>query len=523
MSKKLGKFGDKKNMGKGKQISINLITQLIVFVLNLGISFFLTPFVIEHIGKDVYGFVSLANNFTSYVSVFTVALNGILSRYVTIAFNRKDYRSASKYLSSVLFANCIIMLLLMPISIIFVANLGKFINLPQGFELDVKFLFLLTFVSFLINLPGCCFNTATYATNRLDKSNLCNLFSSILRITVILALLMIVSPHVWYVGLGALLSTLFMIFMNIRYKNQLMPQVKISIRYFDWGAVKELLGVGIWNSINQLTQLLMTGLDLIIANLFIGVMSMNLLSYAKMIPTQLLSLISMIAGLFAPLMTMAYASNNMKEFVRETDFSIKLCGFLCSVPVVGLVVFGEDFFGLWLRALTAEEVHTVAILSILTVLPQFFSVYIYPLYSVNTITTKLRVPVLVSLVLGIVNVVLVFILVQVTNLGVFAVAGVSTFLSVFRILLFAPMYAAHSIQVPYGTFYKPLIRGFASSLVMTIAFIGIRSVITINNWMMFFLTCILAGLVGYVIGFGIVFSKDERKKVFKVIRSKFRR
>lgn len=71
-------------MGKGKQLSINLITQLISFVLNLGISFFLTPFVIEHIGKDVYGFVGLANNFTSYVSVFTVALNGILSRYVTI-------------------------------------------------------------------------------------------------------------------------------------------------------------------------------------------------------------------------------------------------------------------------------------------------------------------------------------------------------------------------------------------------------------------------------------------------------
>lgn len=97
-------------MGKGKQLSINLIAQLISFALNLGISFFLTPYVIEYIGKDVYGFVSLANNFTSYVSVFTVALNGILSRYVTIAFSKKDYQSASKYLSSVLFANCVVML-----------------------------------------------------------------------------------------------------------------------------------------------------------------------------------------------------------------------------------------------------------------------------------------------------------------------------------------------------------------------------------------------------------------------------
>ncbi|MGN0335138.1 MAG: hypothetical protein ACI4DV_05680 [Lachnospiraceae bacterium] len=510
-------------MGKGKQLSINLIAQLISFALNLGISFFLTPFVIEYIGKDVYGFVSLANNFTSYVSVFTVALNGILSRYVTIAFSKKDYQSACKYLSTVLFANCAVMLLLMPISIIFVVNLEIFINLSQGVELDIKVLFLLTFVSFLINLPGCCYNTATYATNRLDKSNLCNMIGSVIRIAIIIVLLLTMTPHVWYVGLGALISTLFIIFMNMRYKKQLMPQVEISIHHFEWGLVKELLGVGIWNSVNQLTQLLMTGLDLIIANLFIGVMSMSLLSYAKMIPTQLLSLISTIAGLFAPLMTMAYASNDMKEFVRETNFSIKLCGFLCCVPVVGLVVFGEDFFGLWLKALTAEEVHTVAILSILTILPQFFSVYIYPLYSVNTITTKLRVPVLVSLVLGIANVVLVFILVQVTNLGVYAVAGVSTVLGIGRILLFVPIYAAHSINVPYSTFYKPLLRGLASSLVMTIAFIGIRSIAEINSWSTFFLTCILVGILGYIIAFGIVFSRAERKKVFNVIKNKLRK
>ncbi len=47
-------------MGRGKQLSVNLVTQLIAFALNLGISFFLTPYVIQYIGKEVYGFVSLA-------------------------------------------------------------------------------------------------------------------------------------------------------------------------------------------------------------------------------------------------------------------------------------------------------------------------------------------------------------------------------------------------------------------------------------------------------------------------------
>ena len=510
-------------MGKGKQLSISLITQLISFALNLAISFFLTPYVIEFIGKDVYGFVSLANNFTSYVSVFTVALNGILSRYVTIAYSQKDYDSAGKYFSSVLFANTAIMIVLLPLSVGFVAGLEHFINLPAGHELDVKILFLFVFLSFLINLPGCCYNTATYACNRLDKSNLCNMMGSVIRIAVIMVMLLTLKPHVWYVGIGSLISTVYVIVINMRYKRQLMPQVGISLRKFDWKAVRELLSVGVWNSINQLTQLLMTGLDLIIANLFISVASMNLLSYAKMIPTQLLSLISLVAGLFAPMMTIAFASRDAKNFIRETNFAMKLCGILCGVPIIGLIVFGEDFFSLWLKALTAEEVHTVAILSVLTILPQVFSVYVYPLYTVNTVTARLKVPVLVSVVLGVLNVIIVFVLVQTTSMEIYAVAGVSSILSVGRILVFAPMYAAHSIHAPYTTFYKPLARGLLSNAVMGAIFVGIRKLFPITGWGSFAAVCGAAGIVGYGIVFLIILDREEKKKVLGYISRTVRR
>ena len=126
-------------------------------------------------------------------------------------------------------------------------------------------------------------------------------------------------------------------------------------------------------------------------------------------------------------------------------------------------MFGEDFFGLWLKALSADEIHLVAILSILTILPNVFSVYIYPLYTVNTVTAKLKIPVLVSAVMGVANIVIVFILIQTTNLGIYAVAGVSSILALGRILIFVPVYASHSINANYITFYKPLIRGIISS------------------------------------------------------------
>lgn len=507
-------------MNKGKQLSINLVTQIATFVLNLCISFFLTPYIVEHVGKDVYGFVSLSSNFVSYVTVFTIALNGMLNRYIAVEYNRKDYISTGKYLSSAIVANMVIMLVLLPVIIFVVGNLEKLINLPVGFEGDIKLLFLLTFLSFIINLPGCCFNVATYATNRLDKNNICNMITAILRIAVILVMLLVFEPRVWYVGLGAMVSTIYSIIANIRYKRQLLPQVRVSLKAFDWAVVREVISTGIWNSIDQMTQMLLSGLDLLITNLFVSVASMSLLSYAKMLPSQLLSLIATISGLFAPTMTIAYAQNKKDEFVKETSFALKLCGFFCSVPIIGLVIFGEDFFGLWLTSLTPEEVHTVAILAILSILPNVFSVYIYPLYSVSTITRKLKVPVLVSAMIGVLNIIIVFVLLQTTNLGVYAVAGVSSILFILRILLFVPTYAAHCIGVKWTTFYKPLIRGVICNVVMLLVFALIRSVCHIGNWLEFVAVCAVAAVCGYAIAFCILFEAKDRKKVLAKLKRK---
>lgn len=509
-------------MGKGRQMSLNLISQIITFALNLCIGFFLTPYVIEYIGKDVYGFVSLANNFTSYVSVATVALNGMLSRFVTIAVSKKDYRSASIYLSSVVIANCVIMLILLIPVTLFVLYLQQFVNLAAGFEMDIKLLFWLVFMGFLINLPGSCFSSATYAANRLDKSNLTTMTGSVIRIVLTLGMLLIFEPHVWYIGLASLISTVYIIFRNIHYKKTLLPNVRLSRSFFDWKVMRELVSVGIWNSVNQLSQILFNGLDLIITNLFISVASMNLLSYAKIIPTQLLSLINAVVGTFAPTMTLTYGKGDMYEFVKETNFAVKFCGFLCSVPIIGFVVFGEEFFSLWLHALSAKEVHEVAILSFLTISPQAVSVYIYPLYTVNTITAKLKIPVTVSVLLGIANVGIVFALVNTTSLGVYAVAGVSSVLFLGRIILFVPTYAAYTLELPFITFYKPLFRGLISSGVVSAVFLAIHKVVTIESWSSLTVTCAVAAVVGYVVSFFGVFEKGERKQLKNMILRKMR-
>ena len=71
-----------------RQLAINMIFSVIAFVLNLGISFFITPYITNQFGSEAYGFVKLANDFSSYASLFSIALNSMASRYLMLELSR---------------------------------------------------------------------------------------------------------------------------------------------------------------------------------------------------------------------------------------------------------------------------------------------------------------------------------------------------------------------------------------------------------------------------------------------------
>ena len=56
-------------MGRNKQLLINMTAQIVAFVVNFAINFFLTPFILDNVGREAYGFVSLGNNFVNYASL----------------------------------------------------------------------------------------------------------------------------------------------------------------------------------------------------------------------------------------------------------------------------------------------------------------------------------------------------------------------------------------------------------------------------------------------------------------------
>ncbi len=501
-----------------KRISLNLFGQLVSFLCSLGISFFVTPFVVSNLGTEVYGFVNLATNFTSYITLFTTAITSMLARYVTIEYSKRNYKSASEFFSTAVLTLLVLSAILVIPVALFTGNMEHFITISPQFVPDVKILWALVFAGFLFSLPMSCYNVGAFASNRLDLSAVVTTLSSIMRAGVLFCTFLLFPPKVWYIGIATILAELVTICGHFILKRKQIPEVTLSVRYFKRKSIHELVVVGIWNSISRLSQILNTGLDLILTNLFINGNEMGLLSVAKTIPAQLGNLSGSVYNAFEPSMTIVYTEDNKAHFIGVTSYAMRSNGFLCSIPMIGFICFGKSFYSIWIPSLSAAEIDKIYLLALLTMLPQVLEIYVQPLYAVNTITKKLRTPVIVNVGSGILNILIVFLLLNTTTLGVYAVAGVSSILSVIRICTFIPMYAARCIDDKWSTFYGPLVRGCLNTVCLAVLFGSIVSLIEITGWVQLILTALVCVAVGYFFSFFIMFGQNDRKKVINAVK-----
>lgn len=490
-----------------QMLVINMVSSFLSLAVTFGISFFLSPYIVKTVGVEAYGFVGLANNFISYASLITIALNALAGRFITIAIHEKKIEKANRYYSSVFLANCLISAVLLLIGTIVWVYLEYLISIPASILWDVKLLFAALFINCIVSTVGSVFSVATFATNKLYISSFRSIESSLIRAVVLVGLFAFFSPKVSYLGVTSLLTGVYCMAFNIHYMHKLLPELQIKKTYFDFSAVKELVGSGVWNLINRLGQILSDGLDLLVTNLFIDATAMGVLSLAKTIPALITTVVGSLVSVFSPNFTILYAQKKQEELVEAVKQSMKIMGVITNLPIIILIVCGEQFFSLWQPT---QDVMQLQILSILSIGCTVFSGGINCIYDIFTVVNKLKANSLVVVFSGLLSVLITFILVKFTSLGIYAVAGTSTIVSIIRNLVFTAPYGAKCLNLKWYVFYpdifRPVVFAIVSIVISGIALTFIPS----GGWVMLVIRAAITGTLSIAFGFFIVLNKSDR-------------
>lgn len=505
------------NMNKNKQMIINMIASFISYFISFGISFFLSPYIVKNIGVEANGFVGLANNFISYANLITIALNSVAGRFITIKIHQKDIEDANKYYTSVFYANIFLTVVMAVAATAVVIYLDRLVEVPVNIIADIKLLFAVMFANALVSVVTSVFSVAPFATNLLYVDSLRTIESNIIRVVLIVSLFMLFEPKVSFVGITALVTGVYSALFRVFYARKLLPGLRINKKYYDFKTIVELISSGIWNLITRIGQLLLDGVDLLISNIFISATAMGILSLSKSIPTVISGIVGTVANIFSPDFTILYAEGKHDELVASVKQAMKIMGVICNIPIIILIVCGEPFYKLWQPTQNAGELQ---ILSILTCLGLVISGGINCIYNIFTVVNRLKFNSLLVCASGALSSIIVFVLLKTTDLGLFAVAGVSSFVLIVKNAVFIVPYAARCLDQKWYVFYPDMFRPVLFVLITSTLGYVVKCIIPFSGWIGLIILGTIVGVVSLLIGTFVVLDKKDRYNIISKLKSR---
>ncbi len=492
---------------RNKQHAINVAASVINMLVGALISFFLTPYIVKTIGVEANGFVSLANSFIAYATVASSALNSMAGRFIMMALYQNDEERVNNLYSSLFWGNIFLAVAYAVLGVACVVYLEYLIVIPDNLITDVKGLFSLLFLSSVVLTVSSSWAISPYIKNKLYLDSLNSSLQSVVRLLLVLALFAWLPASVSLVGIASLVAALIGAHLKLLYKSVLLAEFKAKIRYFSWSSIKTLVSSGIWNTISLLGNLLTSGLDLLVANLFIGPKAMGVLALAKVMPGFISTLNFTIANVFTPSLIIDYAHSDTKQIVHTINQSAKLISVVCSIPLAFLFVYGVEFYKLWQPT---QDSWILFILSTITIFGRVFFTGMQPLFNVFTVVNKVKENSLVTIANGFIIIIVTLLFVKFTPLGVYAVAGVSVVFCFIKNVLFVIPYSAKYLGLNKFIFFKTLRPSVYCTVILCIIGLAMKYVFEVHAWSQLIIAAIIFTVIGFMATTFIVLSAKER-------------
>lgn len=507
-------------LSRNQQTVINIVAGVLNMLVTTLISFVLSPYIVATLGVEANGFVGLAQNFITYAALISTALNSMGSRFMMMAYYNDEQEKFQRYYSSLLFADLLLAAAFGLLGGACVWKLELLLDIPGEIVADVKLLFGLLFANFALSTAMTVWGTAPFIKNRLYLNSIVNTASAGVRGLMILGLFLCLEPSVSFVGAATLLSGCVVYGFQFLYKRTLFPELRAKGRDFSWSAIRELVSSGIWNTISNVGHILTSGIDLLVTNLFVNATAMGMLSLSHTMPTFVSTLNSTIAAAFTPSLMMDYAKGKLDDLIKTIRQSARIISVICSLPLGFLLVYGQEFYQLWQPTQDARTLH---ILSVVIIFGRVFFTGMQPLFDVFTVTNKVRENSIVTIGTGLTSVGLMYLLLQFTDLGVYAIAGASVICCFFKNILFVIPYSAKYLGLKRNTFYGVLIPSVLCSGILVAWGMLQKAIFTPADWLGLIGSCTVFAVVGLILTSFIVLNHQERGILLQMVRSKLKR
>ena len=467
-------------MNKYLVVSNTIILGIIIVGIGSAINIVMVPFITNRLGVEAYGFVTMGRNIADYAGIAMLALNSFAARFMSVSYMKGQEEDFLEYYSTVFITNIVIGAVLLSAGIIVSVFAGDILNVPAKLAIDVPILFIGIFMSSYLMFMSTAYQAVMYAIQRLDLYNLIRIVGLLTQAIILVGLFYFFDGRVWYVGLAYFGQYVILFILCYWVKKRYVNTVRISSGSFSYDKLKKLVLNGIWNSINQIGNVLNSGLDLIVSNLFLAIEIMGIVSITKTVSGLFITINQTVSMSFQPRFLQLFSVGDKEKLLAEFKRATKICGIFSNTIFITFIIYGEEFYRMWVPSLDGKILYA---LTILAIIPSLFEGYVAPLWYIYTLKMKNRIPCFVTIIGGVMNVMGMLILLSNTPLGAYAVLGTTTVIMTSIYLVFNPIYSSRCLQIKIMYFYPTIIKTLFVAIFSGVFMFYLKNILPpIDDW-----------------------------------------
>lgn len=452
----------------GTRISRTLIAKSVLsnwsfLTLNVLVAFWMTPFVVHHLGDSSYGIWALILQLTGYMGVVDVGLRSALVRFVS-RFRAQDDHGALNRLLNNTFALYVLMApLCFAVAIVVSAFALPHMHIPSG---TLRVAQITVFISAACVACDFIFATCHAALAGLSRWDLINGVSTgvLLSRTVLVVVALKLGFGLLTLALIQFSITLVGYSVETFLLHRLLPTFRFKLQKPDLPQMRPVMEHGWYSFLLSLANRINYQVDSVVIAFFLPIGEVTFYVVGLRLIEYLRELLNSTTIVVAPLVSSYEAVGETHRvadtLIRGTKYSL-FVGFLGAASFLAI---GTDFIRLWMGSRFAGPSGTVLVILAIGVLSsstQFASSQV--LFGLS----KHRLNVRWTIVEAIFN--LCFSLALVRRYGIFGVAAGTTIANIIVRGCLYPRSFLRALQVPLKEYLQ---RGILPTVVPTLAFLA---------------------------------------------------
>jgi O-antigen/teichoic acid export membrane protein len=318
------------------------------------ISFFLSPFIVHHLGNSAYGVWVLVGSLTGYLGLLNLGVRATVTRYVARFYADSDDREASAVASSALVIFLIAGLIAVLFSALAAVAIMPLFHVPLSYQFAGRVALVLAGFNIAASLVSGVFGGILAALHRFDLMNAIEAANSLLSA---LAIVLFLSAGNGLIAL-ALINLLFAIAAGVLYATAALhtyPALVIRFSHCDSEHLKLIFSFSIYTFLLQLSFNVIFYTDSIVIGsvLSVGLVTFfaiagNLMNYSR-------TLISGISTTMTPRAGALEAMGRVDEIQMLVLKAMRLATVVILPIALTFLLRGSSFIRLWMGPDFAEQ------------------------------------------------------------------------------------------------------------------------------------------------------------------------